>query len=88
MNRHFNDAKYYARRTGESLYTGLRQELEPYLDEAAGRYYDYRGIERPTEPTRIEQLQLELDQLEERASGEAQEAVQSVRQRIGGKRNQ
>lgn len=88
MNRHFNDAMYYARRTAESIYNGLRDELEPYVDEATERYYDVRGIEQPEEPTRIELLQSELDELEDRASGEAREVVQTVKHRFGGKRSQ
>lgn len=82
MNRHFNDAMYYARRTAESIYNGLRDELEPYVDEATERYYDYRGIEQPEEPTRIALLQSELDDLE------AREVIQTVKHRFGGKRSQ
>jgi len=83
MNRHFSDARYYARRTAESAYDGLREELEPVAQEALDRYYDYRGIERPAEPSRLDQLQSELDELEGRAEGEAREVIQTARQRLG-----
>lgn len=83
MNRHFNDARYYAQRAAESAFEGLQEELDPYVEEARARYYDYRGIEPPEEPTRIEQLQAELDELESRAEGEAREAIETARQRLG-----
>lgn len=83
MNRHFSDARYYARRTAESTYDGLREELEPVVEEALDRVYEYRGVERQAEPTRIEHLQAELDDLEERAEGEARDAIQTARQRLG-----
>lgn len=83
MNRHFSDARYYARRTAESAFDGILEELEPYVEEATERYYDYRGIERPAEPTRLEQIQAELDELEARAEGEAREAIETARQRLG-----
>lgn len=82
MNRHFNDAAYYARRAATATFHGLKEELEPAVEEAKYRYYDYRGIEPPAEPTRVEQLQAELDELEERAEGEAREAIQTARERI------
>lgn len=79
---------YYARRTGESAYEGLRMAAEPYVDEVLDRYYDYRGIERPTEPTRVEAIQAELDELPNRATVEAREVAQTVRHRIGARRSQ
>lgn len=88
MNRHFRDAKYYARRTAESTYEGLRFEAEPYVEDALERYYDYRGIERPAEPTRVEMIQAELDELPARATDEARDVAQTVRHRIGGRQSQ
>lgn len=88
MNRHFRDAVYYARRTGESAYEGIRVEADPYVDEVLDRYYDYRGIERPTEPSRVERLQTELDELPARATMEARDVAQTVRHRIDGRRSQ
>lgn len=88
MNRHFKDAKYYARRTAESTFEGLRSEAEPYVDEALERYYDYRGIDRPSEPSRVETIQAELDELPARATHEARDVAQTVRHRIGGRRSQ
>lgn len=88
MNRHFKDAMYYARRTGESTYEGLRVVTDPYVDEVLERYYDYRGIERPSEPSRVEMIQAELDELPDRAADEARDVAQSVRHRIGGRRSQ
>lgn len=88
MNRHFKDAMYYARRTAESTYEGIRVVADPYVDEALERYYDYRGIERPSEPSRVEMIQMELDELPNRATVEAREVAQTVRHRIGGRRSQ
>lgn len=88
MNRHFKDAMYYARRTAESTYDGLRFEADPYVDEVLDRYYDYRGIERPAEPSRVEMIQAELDELPNRATVEAREVAQTVRHRIGGQQSQ
>ena len=79
---------YYARRTGESTYEGLRMEASPYVDEALERYYDLRGIERPTEPSRVEMIQAELDELPERATVEAREVAQTVRHRFDARRSQ
>lgn len=87
MNRHFSDAAYYARRTAEATYDGLREELTPVVEDVKHRYYDYRGIEPPAEPTRIEVVRTELDELESRAEGEAREAIETARQRLGGIRS-
>lgn len=83
MNRHFSDAAYYARRTAESTYDGLREEFGPLYDEAREQYYDYRGIERPEEPSRIELLQTDFEAFEERAEDEARAAIETARQRLG-----
>lgn len=79
---------YYARRFAESTYEGIRVAADPYVDEVLERYYDYRGIERPTEPSRVEMIQAELDELPARATDEARDVAQTVRHRIGGRRSQ
>ncbi|MFB6072500.1 MAG: hypothetical protein ABEJ88_05980 [Halobacterium sp.] len=50
MNRHFSDARYYARRTAEELAAGVREELAPMTETA--REATGRRREADVEPTR------------------------------------
>lgn len=78
MNKHFEDARYYARRALETATEGVKEELEP-LEE---RVRDITGKEKEPEPSRIEKLQEELKELEEKAEGEAREAIEETRGKL------
>jgi len=78
MNKHFEDALYYISRAGEHAKEGALEELGP-LEE---RFRELTGREEEPEPSRLEKLQGELEELEERAEGEAQTAIANARERI------
>ncbi|WP_435068729.1 DUF7553 family protein [Haloplanus sp. C73] len=78
MNKHFEDALYYIGRAGEHAKEGALEELEP-LEE---RFRELTGREEEPEPSRLATLQSELEELEERAEGEAQTAIANARERI------
>ncbi|MEF8801016.1 MAG: hypothetical protein V5A38_12685 [Halolamina sp.] len=80
MAKHFEDAKYYMSRAVEHAKAGVKEELEP-LEE---RVRELTGREQEEEPEsgRLEKLQQELKQLEERVEGETKEAVQNARGRL------
>ena len=78
MNRHFSDAWYYLRRAGEHAATGLKEELAPVEDRIRERF----GLERPPEPSRLEMIQAELLELEQRAEGEGKRAIHDARERL------
>jgi len=67
MNRHFTDARYYARRTAEEVAAGVREELEPVAATLRERA-DTDDVEEPTEPAGVR--------------GRAREQVRGIRQRI------
>jgi len=78
MNKHFEDALYYLGRAGEHTKEGALEELGP-LEE---RFRELTGREEEPEPSRLEKLQADLEELEERAEGEAQTAIANARERI------
>jgi len=78
MNKHFEDARYYLSRAGEHAKEGALEELEP-LEE---RFRNITGREEEPEPSRLDKLQSDLKELEERAEGEAQTAIANARERI------
>jgi hypothetical protein len=79
MNKHFEDARYYLHRAGEHAKEGIREELEPVEE----RFREITGAEEsPPEPGRLDKVQDELKAIEDRAEGEAKEAVQNARERI------
>ena len=80
MSKHFEDARYYLGRAAEHAKAGVKEELAPVearVKELVGREAD----EEP-EPSRLDKLQADLKDLEERAQGEAREAVASARKRV------
>ncbi len=85
MSKHFEDAKYYLGRAAEHAKEGVKEELEP-LEK---RVRDLIGQEEEEEPesSRLEKLQADLKALEERAEGEAREAVASAREKVEAYRN-
>ena len=79
MSRHLEDARYYLGRAAEHAKAGVKEELEP----VEARVKDLVGIEEAEpEPSRLDRLQADLKRLEERAKGEAREAVVGARDRI------
>lgn len=83
MNKHFEDARYYIGRATEHAKEGIKEELEPVEE----RFRDLTGGEEEPEPGRLDRVQQELEELEERAEGEAKEAVGNARERIRRYRN-
>jgi len=79
MNKHFEDAKYYLKRAGETAKAGVGEELEP-LRERVDDLID-REEEEP-EPGRFDGVREELETLQERAEGETREAIADAKARI------
>jgi uncharacterized protein YjbJ (UPF0337 family) len=79
MNKHFEDAKYYLKRAGETAKAGVSEELGPIRD----RIDDLidREQEEP-EPGRFDEVREELKELQARAEGETREAIEDARDRI------
>jgi molecular chaperone GrpE (heat shock protein) len=80
MSKHFEDARYYLGRAAEHAKAGVKEELEP----VEARVKDLVGIvdDGEPEPSRLDRLQADLKKLEERAEGEAREAIASARARL------
>ncbi|EMA58739.1 DUF7553 family protein [Halorubrum lipolyticum] len=80
MSKHFEDARYYLGRAAEHAKAGVKEELAPI----EARVKDLVGIDddEEPEPSRLDRLQADLKDLEERAEGEAREAVASARERV------
>jgi hypothetical protein len=76
MNKHFEDTQYYLKRAGETAAEGIKTELDPLGD----RVKDIAGIEDEPEPSRVEKLRGELEELQERAEGETKEAIRNARE--------
>ena len=77
MNKHFEDAWYYARRAGKHLTRGLREELTPVerrLREATGREKEVT--------TRREKWRTGLKTTEDEAVDRARRAVRKARRRV------
>lgn len=84
MNKHFEDSTYYLKRAGETAKAGVAEELagiEARIRELAGR-------DEPDEASRIDELRAELKELQERAEGDAREAIVEARERLGARRGQ
>jgi hypothetical protein len=82
MNRHFEDARYYLKRAGETAKKGIETELEP-IEE---RVRELTGREEEPEPGRLEEISEDLKDLQERAEGDAKEAIGQARERLQGLR--
>ena len=79
MNKHFEDTRYYLKRAGETAKKGIEEELEPVRD----RVDELVGDEEEPEPSRIEAVREDLSEIQERAEGEAKEAIGDARERLG-----
>lgn len=80
MSKHFADARYYLGRAAEHAKAGVKEELEPV--ETRVKALVGADEDDEPEPSRLDRLQADLKSLEERAEGEAREAVASARQRV------
>jgi len=78
MNKHFEDTKYYVKRAGETAKKGLSEELEPLQE----RIQNLRDEEEKPEPGRVEKLRADIKEVQERAEGEAKEALGEARERL------
>ncbi|PSP45254.1 hypothetical protein BRC69_06995 [Halobacteriales archaeon QH_6_66_25] len=78
MNKHFEDTRYYLKRAGETAKKGISEELEPVRE----RVDDLIGEEEEPEPGRVEQLREDLSDIQQRAEGEAKEAIGESRERL------
>ena len=78
MNRHFDDARYYFGRGFKHLAAGVATELRPLKS----RVRRLTGREAEPEPKRLERVQRELREFEERAEGESKQALRDARERI------
>ncbi|USZ67829.1 hypothetical protein NGM10_13980 [Halorussus salilacus] len=77
MNKHFRDAWYYARRAGEHLSRGLREELDP----VERRVRAATGRERK-ESTRAEKWRAQLKAREHEVERRARRALRQARDRV------
>jgi hypothetical protein len=83
MNKHFEDARYYLKRAGETAAAGLSEEIESYRDRVMAAL----GREDEAVPvSRLDELRAELNGLVDRAEGEAREALEDARDRLDGYR--
>jgi len=79
MSKHFEDARYYLGRAAEHAKAGVKEELEPVEKRVKGLV---GAEEEEPEPSRLDRIQADLKRLEERAEGEAREAIASARARV------
>jgi len=83
MNKHFEDARYYLKRAGETATKGVKEELEPVEE----RFNKLTGKEEEPEPGRLETIRADLKEIQGTAEGEAKEAIGNARKRIDAYRN-
>lgn len=79
MNRHFEDARYYLKRAGETASKGVKEELEP----VAERFRELTGRDEDPEPGRLDEVKEDLHEIQAKAEGEAREAIADAREKIG-----
>jgi hypothetical protein len=78
MNRHFQDARYYLKRAGETATKGVKTELEPVRE----RFDELTGREDEPDPSRLDEVKTELREIQETAEGEAREAIGDAREKL------
>lgn len=84
MNKHFEEARYHLKRAMETASMGLREEIEP----VEARVRELTGRDEAPEESRLEAIREELGALEERAEGEAREAIAEARAKLSTYREQ
>ena len=83
MNRYFEDTQYHLKRAVENAAKGVREELEPIET----RFREMVDRDGEPEAGRIDSLREDLAALEQRAEGEAREAIAEARKRLQAYRN-
>ena len=78
MNKHFEDARYYLKRAGETAKKGVEEELQPVRE----RFQELTGEDDEPELSRLEQVRGDLKDVQAGAEGEAKEAIGQARDRI------
>lgn len=78
MSKHFEDARYYLGRAVDHAKEGVKEELEP----VEAKVKELVGKEDEPELSRIESIKADLKVLEEKAEGEAREAVAAAREKL------
>ena len=78
MNKHFKDTRYYLKRASETAKKGIEEELEPVEE----RVRELAGEDEEPEPGRLEEIREDLSEIQERAEGEAKEAIGDARERL------
>jgi uncharacterized protein YjbJ (UPF0337 family) len=78
MNKHFEDTQYYLKRAGETAKRGVTEELEPVQE----RFKKLTGSEEEPEPSRLDDIRSDLEGIQQRAEGEAKEAISDARERL------
>ncbi len=84
MNKHFEDARYYLKRAGETTTKGIKEELEPLQE----RFESMVGGEEEPEPSRLDELRADLKELQAKAEGDAKEAIADARGKLASYREQ
>ena len=78
MNKHFEDTRYYLKRATETATQGVKEELEPI----EARFREMTGRETDPEPSRIERVRADIEELQGKAEGEAREALVEARTKL------
>ena len=78
MNRHFEDAWYYARRAGKHLSRGVREELGPVEE----RVRSATGREKEQGMSRTQQWRAQLKAREHEVEQRARRAMRQARDRV------
>jgi len=80
MNKHFEDARYYMNRAVDTAKEGVKEEMEPVRE----KFQQTVGTEEEPEPepSGLEKIQDQLEDIEGRAEGEARRAITSAKGRI------
>ena len=78
MNRHFEDARYYLKRAGETAAKGVSEELGPVNE----RFRELTGREEEPEPSRLDEVKADLKEIQAKAEGDAREAITDAREKI------
>ena len=78
MNKHFEDTRYYLKRAASEAKRGVTEELEPIQE----RVQAMTGGEEEPEPSRLEAVRADLEEIQGKAEGEAKEAIADARDRL------
>lgn len=84
MNKHFEDARYYLKRAGETAKAGIKKELEPIQEKVN----EIISEDEEPEPGRFDSVREDLKDLGERAEGETREAIENAREKINDYRSE